>query len=220
MTDSEMKDTETSNALDMDCKGFGDALASSAPVPGGGGASAYVGALGVALGHMVGALTRGKKKYADVQDRICSLMESAEALQSRLYGLADEDERAFAPLSEAYRLPSTTDEEIAYKAEVMEGCLVDATEVPLQIMKACCDAIDLHAAFAEYGSKMAISDVGCGVVMCKAALKAASLNVFINTKAMRNRDSAENYNHEADEMLKAYTAKADLIFEDVERQLR
>lgn len=225
MTDTEVKDTETkdsgtSAALDMSCKEFGDALASSAPVPGGGGAAAYVGALGVALGHMVGVLTYGKKKYADVQDKICGLMESAENLQSRLYGLVDEDKRAFTPLSEAYRLPSTSDEEIAHKAKVMEECLINATEVPLQIMKACADAIDLHAEFARCGSKMAISDVGCGVVICKAALRAASLNVFINTKSMQDKGRADKYNSEANELLETYNAKAELVFEEVEGQLR
>ena len=99
------------------CEDFLDVLASKEPVPGGGGAAALVGAVGVALGHMVGALTVGKKKYADVQEDILALNARAEALRARLVELVEEDARAFEPLSRAYGLPASTEEEKARKAE-------------------------------------------------------------------------------------------------------
>ena len=80
-------------------------LASSAPTPGGGGAAALCGALGIALGNMVGSLTLGKKKYADVQEDITALNSRAEALRADFAALIDADAEAFAPLSRAYSIP-------------------------------------------------------------------------------------------------------------------
>ena len=119
-------------------------LASKEPVPGGGGAAALVGAVGVALGHMVGALTVGKKKYADVQEDILALNARAEALRARLVELVEEDARAFEPLSRAYGLPASTEEEKARKAAVMAQALDTACAAPLALMEALCQAIDLH----------------------------------------------------------------------------
>lgn len=206
------------DAMDLTCREFVDVLASSAPAPGGGGAAAFVGAIGMALGNMVGSLTVGKKKYADVEADIIELKRASDALQKRLLDLVAADARAFEPLSKAYGLPKETEEEKAHKAEVMEKCLHDACEIPLNIMRACCDAIDLHEQFAAKGAAIAISDVGCGVVCCKAALQAASLNVFINTKSMANREYADKCNAEAHSMMNTYLPKADAIFTDVEKR--
>ncbi len=207
-----------SQAMDLSCREFIDVLASKAPAPGGGGAAAFVGAIGMALGNMVGSLTVGKPKYADVEADIIELKEQADALQDRLLALVAADAEAFEPLSRAYGLPKETDEEKAHKAQVMEKCLHDACEVPLDIMRACCEAIDLHEQFAAKGTAIAISDVGCGVICCKAALKAASLNVFINTGSMKELDHAAACNLEARKMLDTYCAKADEIFADVEKR--
>ena len=207
-----------SQAMDLSCREFIDVLASKAPAPGGGGAAAFVGAIGMALGNMVGSLTVGKPKYADVEADIIELKEQADALQDRLLALVAADAEAFEPLSRAYGLPKETDEEKAHKAQVMEECLHDACEVPLDIMRACCEAIDLHEQFAAKGTAIAISDVGCGVICCKAALTAASLNVFINTGSMKELDHAAACNLEARKMLDTYCAKADEIFADVEKR--
>lgn len=207
-----------SQAMDLSCREFIDVLASKAPAPGGGGAAAFVGAIGMALGNMVGSLTVGKPKYADVEADIIELKKQADALQDRLLALVAADAEAFEPLSRAYGLPKETDEEKVHKAQVMEKCLHDACEVPLDIMRACCEAIDLHEQFAAKGTAIAISDVGCGVICCKAALKAASLNVFINTGSMKELDHAAACNLEARKMLDTYCAKADEIFADVEKR--
>ena len=199
----------------LSCDAFIEALASKAPVPGGGGASALVGAIGTALGNMVGSLTLGKQKYADVQEDIIALKEKADALQAEFLSLMQRDAQVFEPLSRAYGMPRGTEEEKAQRARVMAQALKDCCEVPLEIMQACCQAIDLHEEFAQKGTAIAISDVGCGVICCKAALQAASLNVFINTKSMTDRQMAEDYNRKAFDMLEGYTVKADKIFERV-----
>ena len=202
------------------CEEFVDVLASKAPVPGGGGASALVGAIGMALGNMVGSLTVGKKKYADVEADIIALKEKATALQADFLRLVEADAEAFEPLAKAYGMPRETEEEKAEKARVMAIVLKDACAVPMEIMEKCCEALDLIKEFAAKGSALAISDAGVGAVFCKAALQGASLNVYINTKSMKNREYAEELNTKADAMLEKYTKLADEVFESVLGRLK
>jgi formiminotetrahydrofolate cyclodeaminase len=201
--------------MQLPCTEFTEILASSAPVPGGGGASAYVGALGVALGAMAGSLTRGKARYKDVQGEMEALLLQADRLRLRLQGLVSEDALVFAPLAKAYGLPSGTDAEKRAKAEALEIALKAACDVPLAIMDACCEAIALTAEFAEKGSRLAVSDAGAGAVFCKAALIGASLNVFINTKLMADKTYSEELNAKANSMIAEYGGKADEIYEAV-----
>ncbi len=205
---------------DKSCKEFVTELASKAPVPGGGGASALVGAVGTALGNMVGSLTVGKKKYADVEEDIKSLMAKGDALISELLTLIDRDAEVFEPLSKAYGLPKDTEEQKAEKDRIMEACLREACSVPMQIMEKCCEAIDLIAEYAKKGSALAISDAGVGVAFSKAALMGASLNVFINTNSMLDRQYAEKLNSRADELLTKYTALADEVYDSVYKRLK
>jgi len=204
----------------LSCEKFIEELASSEPIPGGGGASALVGAIGMALGNMVGSLTLGKKKYADVQEDIIAMKKKADVLQLQLQELIMKDAEVFEPLSKAYGLPKETEEQKAHKAEIMEAALKEACSVPLMIMEKCCEAIALHEEFAEKGTAIAISDVGCGVVCCKAALQAASLNVFINTKSMADRAFAEEIDAKANKMLETYTTTADILYTLVAARLK
>lgn len=202
------------------CEEFVEVLASKAPVPGGGGASALVGAVGMALGNMVGSLTVGKKKYADVEADMIAMKEKATALQADFLRLVEADAEAFEPLSKAYGMPKETEEEKAEKARVMAIVLKDACAVPMEIMEKCCEAIDVIEEFAAKGSALAISDAGVGVVFCKAALLGASLNVFINTKSMADKEYAASLNEKADKMIADYSKKADEIFAAVNARLR
>ena len=194
--------------IDKTVTAFTEELASPAPVPGGGGASALVGAIGVALGDMVGELTVGKKKYADVEEDVKALMVSAQELRRRFLELIDGDAEAFAPLAKAYGIPKDDPTRDA----VMENALKVACSVPMDIMRTCAEALDVIEEFAAKGSKLAISDAGCGAILCKAAMQAASLNVFINTKSMKDRACAEALEKEANELLDKYTAMGDEIF--------
>ena len=207
-------------AMELSCTEFVEVLASKAPAPGGGGAAAYVGALGCALGNMVGALTVGKAKYADVQDDIAQLNEQAAALEQELVALVARDAEVFEPLAAAYGMPKETEEQQAEKAQVMAKCLKDCCEVPLAIMAACGKAIKLCKHYADKGSRIALSDAGCGAIIAKSALQAASLNVFINTKSMADRQMAASFEAQADAMLTEYCALADTVFNNVNAELR
>ncbi|MBE6993493.1 MAG: cyclodeaminase/cyclohydrolase family protein [Ruminococcaceae bacterium] len=205
---------------DTSLRDFVSRLSTKAPVPGGGGASALVGAVGTALGCMVGSLTVGKKKYAAVEPEIRELMDRSLTLQSELLALIDKDAEAFEPLAKAYGLPAATEEEKARKAEVMAVVLKDACAVPMEIMEKCCAALELTKVFAEKGSVIAVSDAGVSASLCVAALKGAALNVFINTKAMADRALAESLNDKANAMLDTYVPMGEGIFDLVRSKLK
>ena len=202
------------------CNEFVEVLSSKAPAPGGGGASALVGAVGTALGNMVGSLTVGKKKYAAVEEEIYDLKAKCDKLQAELLALVERDAEVFEPLAKAYGMPRETEEEKAEKARVMEIMLKDACSVPMEIMEKCCEAIELIKEFAAKGSALAVSDAGVGAAFCKAALKGASLNVYINTKSMADKEYAAQLNAKADAMLEKYPPIADEIFESVLARLK
>lgn len=195
---------------------FADALAGSDPVPGGGGVSAYAAALGAALGSMVCALTTGKKKYAETQGELDGIIPKLEAFRKRFIDGIKEDAESFLPLAKAYSLPEATPEEKAHKEEVMEELLLKAAETPLSLMCDISECLVLLERLAEIGSRLAISDVGVGAAMCRAAMESASLNVFINTKYMKNREKAASLNDEATELVSG----AQVLSEDILKQVR
>ena len=190
---------------------FTQALASKSSVPGGGGASALAGALGIALGSMVGNFTLGKKKYAAVEPLILALMEQAQQLQEQLLECVDEDAVAFQPLSQAYGIPKDDPS----RAVILEYCLHDAAAVPMKIVELACKAILLHKEFADKGSAMMVSDAGTGVALCLAALRGAALNVKVNTKLMTDREHAEMLNERVDARLVQYEKIANEVYASV-----
>ena len=134
--------------------------------------------------------------------------------------LVEQDAEVFEPLSQAYGLPKNTEEEKLYKDRRMEECLKLACSVPVKIMEKAMDAIALHEELAEKGTKIALSDVGVGVLFCKSALMGASLNVFINTKLMKDRIYAAELNDGVEKMLAAAGKHADAVYEKVLKSLR
>lgn len=199
---------------------FLELLSSKQPVPGGGGASAISGALASALGLMVGNLTVGKKKYADVEEEVQGMMRRLEQLQKDMASLADRDAEVFAPLAAAYGLPSGTEEEKAHKEQVMEKNLLAASLVPMEIMEKAYEMLELLAGLEQKGSVMAVSDVGVAVQFARTALTGAVMNVYINTKSMKNRDKAEALNQKADRLMENGIKQADAVYDKVQKRLR
>lgn len=202
--------------IDKTCRDFTEALASKAPVPGGGGAAALTGALGAALCAMVGNYTLGKKKYAAAEGDVRKILEKAEALQTRLLALADEDAAAFAPLSAAYAIPKDDPDRDA----VLEEASLRACEAPREMVRLCCEAVKLLEEVLEKGSVMLLSDTGCGALLCGAAMRSAAMNVFVNTKSLRDRQKAKNLNDEIDALLTVYGPRADRLAGTVSCRLR
>ena len=179
------------------CRKFVEVLASDAPAPGGGGAAALVGAIGTALGNMVGSLTVGKKKYADVEAEILALKAKCDTLQTELLDQVPADAEGFEPLAKAYGIPKDAPD----RAQTLEKATIAACQAPMRIMELCCDSLKVITVLAEKGSRLAISDAGCAAALVKAALQAASLNVFINTKTLQDRTLAWKTNKKCLDML-------------------
>ena len=198
------------------CEDFSLVLASRAAVPGGGGAAALVGAFGTALCSMAGNLTLGRKKYAAVEDDVRRMLAEGEAVQQRLLELVDEDAKAFEPLSKAYSIPKDDPNREA----VMLKVTVDACQAPLAIMEQTCKAIELLEEMLVKGSALLVSDVGCGAMLCRAALESASLNIFINTKTLSDREIAAELDRKADDMLNTYIPRAEAVAREVTARLR
>ena len=202
--------------IEQSCTCFVEALASKAPVPGGGGAAALVGALGAALCSMVGNLTVGRKKYAAYEEDLKRMLADGETVRSKLLALVDADAENFAPLAKAYSIPKDD----PTRAEVLEKVTVAACDAPMEMMRWTCKAVDLLAEMLDKGSVTLVSDVGCGALCCEAALESASMNVFVNTKTLQDREVAGKLESEADEMLRVYGVKARQVADEVTRRLR
>ena len=198
---------------------FLDVLSSKQPVPGGGGASALAGAMGTALGLMVGNLTVGKKKYADVEEEVILMIEKLTSMQAEMVHLSDEDARVFAPLAAAYGLPSGTEEEKLYKQAVMEENLLEASLVPLRVMELSVEILGILRELEQKGSVMAISDVGVAVQFIRTALTGAVMNIYINTKSMKDREKAREVDNQAIGFLSEGVVLADNIYTNVLQRL-
>ena len=201
---------------DRSCGDFAQVLASKESVPGGGGAAALAGALGVALCQMAGNFTLGKKKYADVQEDIERNLNEAETLRIRLVDLVEEDAKAFFPLSKAYSIPKDD----PTREKILEEATLNACKAPMEMLETLNRAMELLEEMLSIGTKMLVSDVGCGAILCKAAMESAAMNVFINTGSLKDREMANRLETRADELLEVSTRKADRIACEVTRQIR
>jgi len=198
---------------------FLDDLASERPTPGGGGAAAVSGAIGAALVSMVANLTIGKKNYEAVREDLEAVNAKAEVLRAELIRAIDEDVVAFNSVMGAYGLPRATDEEKAKRAASIQAALKDATLAPLRAVKACFDVIRLSAAAAEKGNLNVISDAGVAVLSANAGLRSAALNVFINAKAIKDRDFAEKQIAEVNALLAQAAEMTESVYQTVRTKI-
>lgn len=195
--------------LDKSCKEFIAVLESKAPVPGGGGAAAIGGAIGMALTNMVGNLTVGKKKYADVEGEVKELLEKGLKIIADMEKLVDKDAEVFEPLSKAYGLPKDTPEQAKYREEALENYCKIACSVPMDIMRGAFEGIKLTERMAQIGSMLVLSDAGCGAAFLKASLVAASLNVVININSINDEAYNATTKAEMEKLLAEGTKIAD-----------
>lgn len=200
----------------MPCDQFAKELASKSSVPGGGGASAYVGALGVALAQMVCQFTIGKERYADVEGDIVHINAQAEEMRKRLVELVDEDASSFEPLSEAYAIPKDD----PTRTECLEEATKGAIRCPMEVMRLSCKAIELLEEVQVKGSIMLLSDVGCGATFCRAALEAGAMNVLVNTSALHRSPFAQEIERECTAMLTEYVPRANAVVLSIENSFK
>ena len=190
-------------------------LSSASPVPGGGGASALAGALSAALASMVANLTTGKKKYAQYQDRIDAMLPQAAGYAEKMLVLIEKDAEVFEPLSQAYSIPK--DE--PGRDETLENCLKAAAGAPFEMVSLCADIAKMISELADIGSRLAISDVGVAAALCGAACEGAAMNVYINTKLMKDREYALKLNDETEASVTEVKSLCEEAYAKVKAQL-
>lgn len=194
---------------------FSEELYSNKPIPGGGGASALIGAMAASLAGMVGNLTTGKKKYAEYQADIERILKDSDALRLKMNALIEKDAEVFEPLSKAYGIPK--DE--PGRDEILEQALKTASDAPMEIVRTASEVMALIEELTVKGSRLAISDVGVAAAACEACAKGAVMNVYINTKLMKDRKVAEEVNKEADALVKDIVSRAEAAYNNVKNSL-
>ena len=192
-------------------KDFLDALASSAPTPGGGGASALIASIGCCLCSMVANLTTGKKKYAEYQDKIDEYIDKLKKHNEVLLADIDKDAEAFKPLAAAYSMDKSTPD----YDRIMEEATYNAAMAPLEIARDIYALVPIAEDLAVMGSRLAISDVAVAAAAIRAALEGVVMNVYINTRSMKDTGTAERLNSEAEHMVKDGCARLDKVYADI-----
>ena len=196
----------------MTCKGFAHETASESPAPGGGSISAYMGALGAALGTMVANLSSHKAGWDSRWEEFSNWAEKGQAVMDRLLALVDEDTAAFDRIMAAIGMPKGSEEEKAARAAALEEATLYATEIPLKTMKAALEVFPIVKAMAEDGNPASVSDAGVGALAARSAVLGAGLNVRINAAGLADRAAAERLCSEAAEIAKqAAAAEAEVL---------
>ncbi len=194
---------------------FLNELASDAPAPGGGGASAYVGALSAALASMVIAIAGRKRAYESIAGKLQEQTDMLASCREALVGLVEEDAVAFGALAATWKMPKSTPEERARKSEAQQEALVGACEVPMQIMRICAKVIEIDHDLIGLVDRMILSDVGASVIIALGAMKAAALNVRVNAAYMKDVDAAQAYLGEVDDMIRTFEYSAQVVYDFV-----
>ena len=197
---------------DKTCREFVAAAATREPIPGGGSVAALVGALGASLSTMVASLTLASRKYIAVEAEMEKNIQEIHTIQEDLLDLVQRDIDNFEPLAKLYKMKSDDPEEKKRIREAKQKALYEACIVPMEIIKKCGRAIELAQEFAVKGNKVVIADSGSSAVLCKAAMQAASFNIYINTNMMKDKALAKKINGETAERIVYYGALADSVF--------
>ena len=184
-----------------------DDAASGKPAPGGGSVSACVGALGAALVSMVCNLTRGREKYAAVEDEVQALVIKSDAARAELERLLQDDTTAYNGVIAAYRMPKENEGEQAARARAIQDGLIVAAGVPLEICRVAVEVCRLAKTAAEAGNPQAVTDAGIGAILGEAAVVGAALNVKINLGSIKDGKFVSELNSEADRLQAEADAK-------------
>ena len=210
---------EAKKLVNLSVKGFADETSRESPAPGGGTISAYMGALGAALGTMVANLSSHKRGWDDRWAEFSAWADKGQQLMTELLHLVDEDTEAFNQIMSAFSLPKGTDEEKAARSAAIQEATLYATQVPLKTMKASFRAFDICKAMAEEGNPASVSDAGVGALAARAAVLGACLNVKINASSLKDREQADALVAEANELARQACECEQTILQIVEGKL-
>ena len=212
-------ENKSKKLIDLTVKGFADETSRESPAPGGGTISAYMGALGAALGTMVANLSSHKAGWDARWEEFSNWADKGQKIQAELMTLVDEDTEAFNRIMEAFGLPKKTEEEKVARSAAIQAATLFATQVPLHTMQASFKVFELCKAMAEEGNPNSVSDAGVGVLAARAAVLGAGLNVKINASGLKDRETADKLVGEANELIKKANELEAEIMKIVEEKL-
>lgn len=192
-----IEDKSAKKLVDLTARGFAEETASESPAPGGGSISAYMGALGAALGTMVANLSAHKASYDDRWEEFSDAAEIGQKLMEELLHLVDEDTDAFNRIMAVFAMPKKTETEKAARSAALENATLYATQVPLRTMKKAYEVFDLVENMAANGNPASVTDAGVGALAARAAVRGAGLNVRINAAGLKDRVTAQSLIDEA-----------------------
>ena len=207
-----MEGTPAPKLIDLTVKGFAEETSRESPAPGGGTISAYMGALGAALGTMVANLSSHKAGWDERWQDFSEWADKGQTLMSELLHLVDEDTASFNRIMAAFQLPQKTDADKAARSAAIQSATLYATQVPLRTMQTSFKAFEICKAMANEGNPNSVSDAGVGVLATRAAVLGAGLNVKINAASLEDRETAEKLIAEANDLIaKAKEAENEII---------
>ncbi|MDW7672213.1 MAG: cyclodeaminase/cyclohydrolase family protein [Bacillota bacterium] len=204
---------------ELKTKEFVSMLASDAPAPGGGSASALFGALGTALVSMVANLTAGKEKYAEYEERMREILKETNELMISFNNLIEKDTEVYNAVGAVMTMPKATDEEKARRREAMQNALKEATVVPYAMMEEAAKTLQVLEKAMGYSNPNAVSDLGVAALGLKAALQGAWLNVKINLGSIKDESFVMEYQAKGEKLLADNLKFADSLYKTVEEQL-
>ena len=201
--------------VDLTLREFGDALASDAPVPGGGSAAAYAGALGAALAAMVARIATKKADDPALRDFIGEM----DNLRSDFMRLVDDDSAAYAGVAAAMKLPRSTDDEKRARSERLQAALLAASRVPLEVANTSRRLLEACERGLEKAPAAAVSDIGVGALLAETALRGAAMNVMINLASVKDRGQVKALSEDLDRAIDGADAQRKKITDFVESRI-
>jgi glutamate formiminotransferase/formiminotetrahydrofolate cyclodeaminase len=214
-----MADKNEHKLINMNLKAFMDETASDSPAPGGGSVSAYVGALGVALGTMVANLSSHKRGWDDRWKEFSDWAEKGKAIQNSLLQMVDEDTRAFNRLMDAFSLPKKSEEEKRLRESAIQDATKNAILVPLQVMETAFPGFELISEMVEKGNPNSISDAGVGALALRSCIRGAFLNVKINASGLNDKDFVTNVIARGEDLESKAVAAEDAILKSINAKI-
>ena len=215
-----MAEKSEQRLIDMNLKAFMDETASESPAPGGGSVSAYMGALGVALGTMVANLSSHKRGWDDRWKEFSNLAEKGKAIQNNLLQLVDEDTAAFNGIIEAFALPKKSEEEKQVRNVAIQEATKNATLVPFKVMETAFSGFELILEMVEKGNPNSITDAGVGALALRSCIKGSFLNVKINASELQDKDFANTIIAKGEDLETKAVAAEEIILNIINANIR
>ena len=210
-----MRSDEAKKLVSLDLEEFMNLTASESVAPGGGSVSAYIGALGIALGSMVANISSHKRGWDERWDEFSAWAEKGKTIQNELLKLVDEDTNAFNMIMDAFKMPKSTDEEKKERRKAIEEATKNAIMVPFSVMETALRSYEVIEEMVKEGNPNSVTDAGVGALAVRTCIKGAYLNVCVNTEGLKDQQFGDEIKARAADIVKQSDSREKEIVEKV-----